>query len=260
MTRFYRAAARLGAGLALLPLTFSAARAQTVTLTIDTFSDEQLVLVSGGPTGFKSATSIQTGTPGNILGLERDLTVARTSNNRGIVTSDVSDSFTGVLSLGTSIGTTGYTQIDYDGADNSLVFNPTGLGGADFTINGGDSILFTADSDLGGGVTITVYTDAVNYSTFTTSIAGTGSGLNFSNYLAPFTSFVPTGGTGANFASIGAVKLFVAANLPESDIALDFFGVADTTVVPEPGVVLFAGVAGLMMCGLVARRRFRRAA
>ncbi len=144
-------------------------------------------------------------------GGEVDIYVERTVTG-GTVSGAYNDFPTGTYTISFSNGVYGYTSLVYDGPDgNASSLNPTGLGGLDMSANT-DGFQFQYNIDGTGGsqiviATMRVYTDATNYSTqqFTINVS-TGSG----NYLPidfPRASFTTAGGTGVNWASVGAIEL-----------------------------------------------------
>ena len=153
-----------------------------------------------------------------VIGGERHIEVINTSATGQIsvtVDAGVNDS----LSIG-SLNATGSALLQYDGADNNIALDATGLSGVSLT---GDPTGTTADpaagllvrtrSDAPGEtLTITVYTDAGNSSSTNISVPENTS--NTVETFVPFSTFNVVLGAGADFTNVGAIEASVtlAAN------------------------------------------------
>lgn len=153
--------------------------------------------------------------------------------------------------------------IQWDGVDNSMTLNPTGLGMEDLTLGGVDDrfILGIFRDDFPADLTLTVYTDADHFSKHTLELPGLIH--DPTEFEIPYADFTPdpsaTGG--ANFEKVGAIELLIEAS-PNTDFQLDFLftgtNVDPAATIPEPStlVSLLGGLfVGLVFCG---RRRSRR--
>lgn len=112
-------------------------------------------------------------------------------------------------------GSTGPGSIWWDGSASTSSFNPTGLNGVDLTGNGIWNSLRLDAAKNGGvsGFTITVYTDATHYSTYTFTLPFFNNGVcgpsDPATSIIPFSSFVQgTTATGpADFADVGGIRI-----------------------------------------------------
>jgi len=207
---------------------------------IDDFSTDQTVILVGGA---PDSTSSQVSGAG-ILGGQRDMQMTLLSN-MGVVMAASGGELTYLQAFNS--GATGL--IVWDGPDAPETLSPTGLGGVDFTDGGGEDkiampLLF---NNLSAPMTLTAYTDAVNFSMATVSFPGNVPPLARLSVL--FTSFVADpGGTGADFTNIGAFSLFIDGSSTQGlTVEID-------SVVPEPStatLLLFGilGIIAIRRCG-----------
>ena len=155
-----------------------------------------------------------------ILGEERDIAVSDVTGQTGSEGVQVLfRQIGGVLAatwsddvLHNMIGT-----VIYDGVDaNPTTVNPTGLGGLDFTGSGPDGkfVLQVERLDHPGApeativpATLTVYTDAANYSSLSIQIEGPVPVGDTQTFEFPLLSFVAIAGGGVNWANVGAISL-----------------------------------------------------
>ncbi|MBI2481691.1 MAG: hypothetical protein HYV60_24510, partial [Planctomycetia bacterium] len=185
-------------------VTLDAAEVQgMVGLSVDDFSTtNQLATAnSGTPTAPSAVLATE------ALGGERDLLVEYISGafDAELRASNVSSS----LIISSDTGTVGNYTAVWDGTDGDAVnVSATGLGGVDLTAAGvADRLQLLIGADQNGvALTINVYTDATNFSSFFTTIPNTGTGSATSELLVSFTDFIPTG-SGANFANVGAIEM-----------------------------------------------------
>lgn len=71
----------------------------------------------------------------------------------------------------------------------------------------------------------------------------------------PFADFATTSGTGADFSSVEALRIYISPLYPATDLQIDFIETTTVTPsVPEPSTYVLAGMA-LLRLGLIARRR-----
>ena len=227
------------AALAALFLLLGTAPASA--LTIDTFDTDQSVSVPS-PSGSVSGAG--------ILGTERDMEVnLLTGTDVTMATAGTSQLF-----YSHALGSTGSGLIVWDGVDGSTGINFTGLGGVDFTDGGLSDALgvVVTLNDSPAPITLTVYTDADNFSVGTIPLPGGilfGSSVMITEQFADFTDAGALGG--ADFTNVGALTLFIdGAGIPPLDIGIDLV----VTVAPEPasGGLVALGILGLAYAG---RRR-----
>ncbi len=192
---------------------------QEVVITVD----EADGVVGPAIDGFTSLQTVQATPPlpssspdslldGSVLGGERDMFVELASAENPVSSVSLASSG-GKLYFASGSGVTGVAKVVWDGADNNgAAVNPVGLGGIDLTESNGNEmtgIALTSGADHPNAVIkMRIYTDANNWSEFTTtvpeSVGGTASGQAVFNF-----DDVPTAssGNGANFESVGALEL-----------------------------------------------------
>jgi uncharacterized repeat protein (TIGR01451 family) len=191
-------------------ITSSSLEGQTGT-TIDSFSATSQY-VSASAHGGKTATSSMSAP--EAVGGHRNLYAQLTSSG-GEVSLGADSDFTGLLDFGSNSASTGNLLVNWDGDNsNPAMLNPTGLGGIDLTSQGASTgiELNVADDRPGADVTLKVYTDANDWSSAIVPVTETSDGsLNMSDsQFIPFSSFAAGGGSGANFADVGAIQLAVS--------------------------------------------------
>ncbi len=231
----------------LVSLWFVTPRSAHAEFVIDTFNDDQgFITVSGRPAGPMSATN--TVAAAGAVGGERTIVVKREGTNAGYVQADVNLSVPGVLSYGSGASTIGRALVSWDG-DSSGAINYTGLGGVDVTQGGVNTHLaLKAQSDLGDELIVTFWTDAGNASA--TTIHVPGNEPNWANFLIPLASFVSVAGSGANFASVGAITMdIIGSYQPSLDLSVDVISVLNPSTVPEPSLI-WLGCVGIVLLGI----------
>lgn len=174
--------------------------AGTLGVSVDDFTttDQTATADSGTPIAPSTATA-------TVLGGERDLLATYLSGPFDVEL--MASTITTSLIIDSGTATTGDFNITWDGLDgDATTLAATGLGNVDLTNTGvADRFQFLIRSDLAGAaLTLNIYTDAANFSSFATTIP-TGA---LSELLIPFTSFVDTG-TGADFTDVGAIEMLV---------------------------------------------------
>ena len=191
---------------AVVPVTISAAnRLGTVVSTIDGFNQttQSLAVTNAAPTNSQSVTAPET------IGNEREVTITQSAGAAGS-SIDINVANSGLLFLNSGLGITVNVNIQYDGAADAgaATLNATGLGGIDLT--GGNTNtglrIGTFGDQVGGNVVLRVHSSAGNFSTTTVNIPQQGA---VEEFFVPFASFTLGGGTGANFASVGAIEVFI---------------------------------------------------
>lgn len=238
--------------------------AQAAPIDIDLFTTGQ------GPLTDTSvdATAVSSSIIGaDIIGGERDMSSNLTALNApGNVSSEVGG---GKYAFSITNGEQGVGVLQWDGADNSMGVNYTGLGGVDLTdlftntaieliVNGSDGFFTFA---------IQIWTDASNWSILTllaNEQAYIDPGVAHYIPLAAFSScgfgnpgdpiFVTCGGTGADLTNVGAIQATISSlDNGGLDLTLD-----QVRVVPEPGSLALAGL-GLLGLGALRRRNGKQA-
>lgn len=177
---------------------------------IDSFGSTMQYVIGSAHAGTSGSSAMSTP---DAIGSHRNLYVQLTSAG-GAVSLGADADFPGILDFASNSASTGTYNVNWDGGNsNPAMLNPTGLGGVDLTSQGAATgIMLNAAADRSNStLTLKVYTNAANWSYATVQLTDTadgslsGSGAQF----VPFSSFVTGGGTGANFANVGAVQLSI---------------------------------------------------
>lgn len=214
-------------------------------LMIDNFSTNQYFEVVPGGT---LANTVTDGGDPLIIEHERNVSATATGGSTNlIVQADALSN--GAFAVSSPSGQTWTTTLQWDGFDASPLLNPTGLGGIDFTEAGKNDRFRLAilESDHPGlELSVTVYTDAANWSVFT--LSGMAPIYTPTELDLLYSSFTIGGGAGADFTNIGAVQLDLIATMGAHDLQLDFL---QATGVPEPTTMLLfgSGLTGLALAG-----------
>jgi len=209
---------------------------------IDSFSTPQSLTINTVGTVSSSVSS----SGGDILGVERDMTLEMLSGSGMAVQADLGGF--SILNHAQNASTTGKTTITWDGVDGTPAIDYTGLGGIDLTESGANNgmIISVIFDDLPSEIIVSAYSDAGNWSKYIASLPG----MIFSSpaiITMPFANFVSQSGSGADFTNIGAISLVVNGALyGGTDMMLD--NVETTNPVPEPSTfaLLALGIAGVL--------------
>ncbi len=175
---------------------------------IDDFETTQIVSAAPPLPSSQSSAQIDSG----VMGGERDMYVELTQGTDPFSSVSLT-SATGLLRLASDTQVTGNAKIVWDGVDgNALNVNATGLGGIDLTEFDGNTmtgIALTSGADHPNSkIKLRIYTDANNWSEFTTTVPESQGGAATGQAVFRFAD-APTakGGNGANFANVGALEL-----------------------------------------------------
>lgn len=215
---------------------------------IDSFNTTQSLSVGPGGGNPLSATDGVV-TALDSVGGTRELTLTRTDGVSLLSTRVNIEA--GIFGFGAEPGVGGSVEAWYDGG-NDMAFNPTGLGGLDFTEGGMNlSVRVAYRYDLPIDFVVRIYTDGANYSEAIFSFAGTpGFAVPFNEALIPFAAFVTVAGTGADFTNVGALTFYAETDsMLGADFQLDYIDL--TRDVPAPSALALLGMGGLA----IARRR-----
>lgn len=217
---------------------------------IDSFDTAQTLQANSGTT----SDSGSVGPTAGIVGGHRD-TVASWTSGPNNVDLAIDSGSSSALDLNLGSDTLGDATIQWDGSDGSVALDPTGLGGVDLTAGStlnalGIEVLFD-DSPV--NVTLRVFTDAGNWSS---AVLGLPGGIFAAqSHTLTFASFTTQSGSGADFANVGAIEMFIDPQFAATDLTLDFI---ESTFVPEPSSMLLAAIGFVGLIAAVRRRRRNR--
>jgi hypothetical protein len=221
-----------------------AANSHASVIFIDQFGTTQNL--STGGTTFSNVAG------GDILGVHR---YASLTGHTGTTndTLDINAPTANELDFSNGTSSSSNLTVIYDGttfSDGAIHF---GLGGFDLTSGGLNSLFsFIVNSDHVIDVIFNIYSgpDASLHSQLDTPV--TSFGDHFID--APFSSFAPVGGPGADFANVSAVTLTVTGT-PGLNLALkQGISTGPLTPAPEPVTLALTG-SGLLGLGFFARKR-----
>jgi len=192
-------------------------------ISVDTFTD-----------GFQSMQVDQSNpsdtdyTSGSMIGGERDAQLIWSSGTGGAVNLYIDSGDSNFLSFAQASGYRSTATLQWDGSDSSMTLNTTGLSNTDLTDSGAnDSFrIRIIDNDNPVGITMRVYTDASNWSTRTQNTRGDIDTGQIVDMIFPFSSFTTGGGTGADFADVGAIEMMldgVTVSLAGADVSFNLF-------------------------------------
>jgi len=245
------------AGAAAVALSFGAQA-----LVIDNFATPQAIVIDNSVNA-TGAFGSQNGA--GIIGGQRDLFVIETNSPTDNPSTGVSlDVFAGELGFSSGTGQAGVGIIRWDGMNTSFgavganadatlqnaigSINATGLGSQNFAGSGIGFIIDVISADLGFNFALEAYTDAGNFSTFSTTALGPGS------FFIPFAAFLPKTGAGASFANIGALQALI--NYPgAARVDVDLRVRLAQVQIPEPTSLALVGLALLGLGAVGAKRR-----
>jgi uncharacterized repeat protein (TIGR01451 family) len=189
---------------------------------IDDFETTQVVKAAPPLPSSQNSTKVDSG----VMGGERDMYVELTQGNDPF--SSVSlISAAGLLRLASDTTVTGNAKIVWDGVDgNALAINHTGLGGVDLTLFNGNTMtgiaLISGADHPNAQIKLRIYTDANNWSEFTTTVPESAGGAATGQAIFRFDD-APTaqGGAGADFSNVGALELtFEGVNAVDGQVSL----------------------------------------
>lgn len=204
--------------------------------------------MAGVDVGAASTSALAAAT--DIIGLQRDIAVFKTSGSQGVDANLLGGNF----NYNQGIGTSGFAIVRWDGAgtDYTSGVDTDGLNAANL-LNAGAQILVKSFADNATqtyDMTFQVWTKIGSdyvLSELTKTVVSNGGLLNIGFMFNEFTS--------ANFADVGAIQMIVntaGTGFPGMDFSIDIVG-----AVPEPGSLALAGLA---LAGLGMARRRKAAA
>lgn len=173
-------------------------------IVIDTFNTTQQVVNANFP-GATPNSSILAAP--EALGGERDIFVDATAGTISVSANGTPKP--GELVFDVGAGANGKRVVSYDGLDGSASLNSTGLNNLDLTSAGSaNAFRFQIGGEAGTRLTIRVYSGA-NASSREVAIPTTSGANATADLIVPFSDFTSLAGSGANFASVGAIEIEV---------------------------------------------------
>merc|ERR1712137_964111 len=195
-------------------------------LVIDPFTpNTQTIVIEINSASLPQAQSVFTQSSG-ILGGERDLQLTAESGPSGrILTAGVSD---GQYVISTPNSASGFSLMQYDGADSDINLNTSGLGGVDLTTGSGDALNTLIQTDISTSYTFTIYSGSAS-SSIQIDIPPSTSPESYELRFSDFTG-------NADFTNVGAIEILVEA-FDNVDTFMTLFGTSGpvgTTPPPPP--------------------------
>ncbi len=173
-------------------------------IVIDTFNTTQQVVNANFP-GATPNSSILAAP--EALGGERDIFVDATAGTISVSANGTPKP--GELVFDVGAGANGKRVVSYDGLDGSASLNSTGLNNLDLTSAGSaNAFRFQIGGEAGTRLIIRVYSGA-NASSREVPIPTTSGANATADLIVPFSDFTSLAGSGANFASVGAIEIEV---------------------------------------------------
>lgn len=196
-------------------------------LTIDEFDGTASIVPQ--PDGIVVSTSLQTsGVIGGTRGIHGEVTSTQAppGSNMSVVT------MLGIFGHSQDFNVSGYSILTWDGDQNATLITNGGLGGIDFTQDGGNAIeldVVSYDFPRSNPLTLAVRIyDATDHTKFSRGVATlNGFVSSLTKVTIPFAAFVPGPGASgpADFRNVGAVSLKIAGeDTPDTDFGLEWIG------------------------------------
>ena len=140
------------------------------------------------------------------IGGERDMVVTATLGAIALEANGAA--MPGHLAYNAGIGATGRSRVVWDGADNNATtLSPSGLSGTNLTALGETGFLLTIETSQPVTLSLLVHSGPGNSSTATVNLSITG----IDSVYVPYSAFVTTTGSGADFANVGAIEFLTEA-------------------------------------------------
>lgn len=199
--------------LCTLAIGLAAASSQpAAAVVIDSFTTNQAP-VSDPPGG---ASVVTTG-GADIIGARRTLS-STTLSGPGPTSGSVAGGVFTTTVTATTPDSRGEVRLAWDGDTNPLALDPLGLGGVDLTVGNHTGLRVRVNSATvaGSELVVIVHTSANDRSRAARRLPLIGAATDV---FLPFSAFRAIGGSGADFADVGAIELIVRAT--ESTVTID---------------------------------------
>jgi len=162
------------------------------------------------------ATSSSFAPSATTIGGERDMTVTATLGS--VTLEAIGSAFPSNLNYNANFGATGATRVVWDGADNNATtLDPSGLASANLTSIGETGFLFNIGTSQAVTLQLIVHSGAGNSSTATINLAASA----IDSLYVPYSSFVTTTGSGADFSNVGAIEFLTDAPIVTTTTVTD---------------------------------------
>ncbi len=183
----------------------------TTVQTVDSF-DAPEQTVTADPLNPIASSAVVTA---EAIGGERDVVVTYISGS-GEVEVQIDQFDSNLLAFVSGLNVVGTALVQYDGTDGDAIsLDAAGLGGVDLSDSDANAglLLATWGDSAGSTAEVRIYSNAADYSTTIINIPDDTATIE--EIFIPFSVFATGGGAGADFASVGAIELFIAgvANL-----------------------------------------------
>jgi uncharacterized repeat protein (TIGR01451 family) len=176
------------------------------------------------------------------IGVERDMVVTATLGSVQFEANGTA--FPGNLNYNANFGATGSARVVWDGADNNATsLSPSGLGAQNLRSLGDTGFEFAVGTSQPVTLSMIVHSGPANSSTSTFNLPiSSGDTL-----YVPYSSFVITTGTGADFSNVGAIELLIDAPVATTTTVIDVV----RTQVSTPFTANFANVIPMTLGNLI---------
>lgn len=212
-------------------------------ITIDEFEGDQSV--DSGPFEVNSSSLIVPMAPGGqrstAIGGSREFTVQGITGSAALRTRLLAG--LGFLSHSQDSGASGISRVTWDGNNNPSVFDPTGLGGVDFTQDGSSAFqieILRFDSPAGKPVTFDILVHSSATSSSKVSYTLTTAITSLTTITIPFSDFTRDTGASlpADFSNVGAVQLIIYGLDEDIDLRLEWLGTNACRYVPDDALMV----------------------
>ena len=163
-----------------------------------------------------TATDSSAATSASTIGGERDISVTATL---GSITFEANGAaFPSHLNYNANFGATGNARVVWDGADgDATMLNPSGLVGEDLTAADAAGFLFNIGTSQPVTIELVVHSGPLNSSTATIALVASA----IDTLYVPYSTFMTSTGTGADFANVGAIELSIDAPVATTTTVTD---------------------------------------